>query len=382
MASFSGPNLGNRMADDVPAIQVLLSSLAKLTPDSGNTDYPVGTKRLSESANGYEFQQWNGTNWVTLESWNINVQKVDGFSASTGTIANTIPVRDADGRLPGDLAGNAASATTAGALSETNPIGKGGTGATTVTEARNNLGVPPINHASMGTDFGIGTSTYYGHVMILDSTSNASDASTGIAASPKAVKAAYDRGTEGITAAATVQTNLTASISTQASRDAEQDTAITAVRNAMIPSGTKMLFNQSAAPTGWTKQTGVDNAALRVVSGTTGGGTGGSIAFSTLFATGKAVSLSGNVGATTLTTAQMPSHKHKIAHTQSYYYSSTGADALFSTTYSAKDNNYPDAAVNILNNTGSSSSHTHTLSGTASIALNVKYTDVIICKKD
>ena len=31
---------------------------------------------------------------------------------------------------------------------------------------------------------------------------------------------------------------------------------------------------------------------------------------------------------------------------------------------------------------GSGSSHTHSLSGTATIALNVKYTDVIICSKN
>ena len=57
-----------------------------------------------------------------------------------------------------------------------------------------------------------------------------------------------------------------------------------------FPSGTKMLFHQSAAPTGWTKQTTINDSALRVVSGTSGGGTGGSVAFSTLFATGKTYS--------------------------------------------------------------------------------------------
>ena len=48
---------------------------------------------------------------------------------------------------------------------------------------------------------------------------------------------------------------------------------------AAFPSGTKMLFQQTSAPTGWTKVTsGVDNKALRVVSGTVG--SGGSNAFS------------------------------------------------------------------------------------------------------
>lgn len=136
-----------------------------------------------------------------------------------------------------------------------------------------------------------------------------------------------------------------------------------------FPSGTKMLFNQSAAPTGWTKQTSVNDSALRVVSGN-GGGTGGSVAFSTLFTTGKTVSLSGNVGATTLTVSQMPSHSHTTV------YQSTG---------SSSKNSYASFGSGSMVHTGAnggSGSHTHSLSGTATIALNVKYTDVIICAKD
>ena len=146
-----------------------------------------------------------------------------------------------------------------------------------------------------------------------------------------------------------------------------------------FPSGTKMLFHQSAAPTGWTKQTSVNDSALRVVSGTSGGGTGGSVAFSTLFATGKTVSLSGNVGATTLTVSQMPSHSHivtrnvDISNNAAY---DVGSKDTVGNYDSSNEWNYKTSS------TGSSSSHTHTLSGTASIALNVKYTDVIICSKN
>jgi hypothetical protein len=64
--------------------------------------------------------------------------------------------------------------------------------------------------------------------------------------------------------------------------------------------GTVMLFVQTAAPTGWTKSTTHDNKALRVVSGSVT--TGGTQNFTAV--------LNGNVGATTLTTAQMPSHTH------------------------------------------------------------------------
>lgn len=184
MASFSGPKLSNRIADDVPGIQALLSSLAKLTPDSGNSDYPIGTKRVAETTKGYEFQQYNGTGWVTLEKWNIDAQKVDGYSASTGTTVNTIPVRNANGKLPGDILGNANTANTAVALSATNPVNMGGTGATTAAQARANLVVPPKSHASSSTEYGAGSSTQYGHVKSHDSPDATKTAATGHAFSP------------------------------------------------------------------------------------------------------------------------------------------------------------------------------------------------------
>jgi hypothetical protein len=81
-----------------------------------------------------------------------------------------------------------------------------------------------------------------------------------------------------------------------------------------IPSGTVMLFGQTAAPTGFTKLTDQDNAALRVVSGTAS--TGGSVNFSTAFAsqtpTGSVSVTGGSVGNTTLSTPQIPSHTHSL----------------------------------------------------------------------
>ena len=52
-----------------------------------------------------------------------------------------------------------------------------------------------------------------------------------------------------------------------------------------FPSGTKQVFFQASAPTGWTQDTAaaaLANAAMRVVVGT-GGGTGGSDTFQTTF---------------------------------------------------------------------------------------------------
>jgi hypothetical protein len=78
-----------------------------------------------------------------------------------------------------------------------------------------------------------------------------------------------------------------------------------------FPSGTVMLFAQTNAPTGFTKNTTTgDNSALRVVTGTAS--TGGSVAFTTAFAS-QAVTItavSGSAGNTTLSTPQIPSHTH------------------------------------------------------------------------
>jgi hypothetical protein len=45
----------------------------------------------------------------------------------------------------------------------------------------------------------------------------------------------------------------------------------------IFPAGTALLFPQVSAPTGWTKVTSANDRALRVVSGSTGGETGGTL---------------------------------------------------------------------------------------------------------
>ena len=69
-------------------------------------------------------------------------------------------------------------------------------------------------------------------------------------------------------------------------------------------SGTKMLFQQTSAPVGWTKDTTHDNKALRVVTGTAG--SGGSVNFTTAFA-------NQSVGGTALTEANLPAHLHTFS---------------------------------------------------------------------
>jgi hypothetical protein len=143
--------------------------------------------------------------------------------------------------------------------------------------------------------------------------------------------------------------------------------------------GTLMLFQQTAAPTGWTKQTTHNDKSLRVVSGTAS--SGGTTAFSTVFAnqtptfTGSIGSLAG--GATTLSTAQMPSHSHSYSQTISIY--PPGG---------LTEGNGPNSSQSAdTGSTGGGTSHSHSISGTpggtnGAVTLNVQYVDLIIASKD
>jgi hypothetical protein len=148
-------------------------------------------------------------------------------------------------------------------------------------------------------------------------------------------------------------------------------------------SGTVMLFAQTAAPTGWTKNTTTgDNSALRVVTGTAS--TGGSQGFTTAFAsqtpTGSVTisSVSGSAGATTLTTPQIPSHSHPINVF-------VGGSQNPSNTIAGTNPAVPLQGTQASNATGGGGDHTHpfsfssgsgTFSGNA-INLAVQYIDVI-----
>ena len=118
-----------------------------------------------------------------------------------------------------------------------------------------------------------------------------------------------------------------------------------------------MLFVQTAAPTGWTKSTTHDNKALRVVSGTAS--TGGSVAFTTAFASGL------SAGNTTLSTAQMPSH----THFSGVYVQTSTCGGPYPSAPSTDGSGSPITT----GGAGSSSSHNHTIPSFA-----VSYVDVII----
>ena len=166
---------------------------------------------------------------------------------------------------------------------------------------------------------------------------------------------------------------------------------------AAFPSGTKMIFNQASAPTGWTKVTSnVDNKALRVVSGS-GGGTGGSVAFTTAFgtksisATASSENTGGSVSGHTLTESEMPSHSHvgvKVWRHQSSpnlgYAAGFQGLTWYGRSFASATTDYNTTS------TGGGGSHTHGFTGGAhnhsisvgNVDLQVSYIDVIVAQKD
>jgi hypothetical protein len=146
-----------------------------------------------------------------------------------------------------------------------------------------------------------------------------------------------------------------------------------------IPAGSVVLFYQSAAPTGWTQVTTQNNKALRVVSGT-GGVSGGTTAFSSVFTNqtvSTSVSISGTTGATTLSEAQMPSHVHSL--NLNINSGPFGGGVSFDATTNFGSPN--------TSSTGGNGSHTHSFSGSGSgtssaVTLNVQYIDIILCSKN
>ncbi|WP_421865128.1 phage tail protein [Motiliproteus sp.] len=162
--------------------------------------------------------------------------------------------------------------------------------------------------------------------------------------------------------------------------------------DSLLPAGTRMLFVQSAAPIGWTKVTTHDNKALRVVSGN-GGGVGGSVDFTAAF---KNQLVSGSISSTTatgsvsvsghtLSTSQMPAHKHNIKHgpyggdpetISSDGWNGSGNYSRTRTSLSAGGNGSHNHGASFTGN-----AHSHGFSGTA-INMAVKYVDTIIAQKD
>jgi hypothetical protein len=136
--------------------------------------------------------------------------------------------------------------------------------------------------------------------------------------------------------------------------------------------GTAMLFIQTSAPTGWTKQTGTDNAGLRLVSGTAS--SGGTANFTDAF-TSRTIAQA-NLPNVNLTAASDGAHTHTFTYGVN---SIAGSPAVQFVTTIAQTGQSQNV------NTQSNGAHTHNVplggSGTA-MDFAVKYKDVIHATKD
>lgn len=132
-------------------------------------------------------------------------------------------------------------------------------------------------------------------------------------------------------------------------------------------SGTRIGFQQTAAPTGWTKDTtaAINDSILRLVTGSVTP-SGGSVAFSTWNA--QTVT-----GGTAISTAQMPAHTHTSSWTGANDFNQGG---LPSGAVRNPDDNPQGTFTTTSASTGSTASHDHSLTH------GVKYYDFIIAAKD
>lgn len=134
----------------------------------------------------------------------------------------------------------------------------------------------------------------------------------------------------------------------------------------MDPVGTRMAFQQTTPPTGWTKETGAtyNDAVTKFTTGTVA--VSGSVAFSTLFAS---QTLTGTVGSDTPSIAKTAAHDHTYTRTTSTTGSfNSGPDGGLST------------STQNTSSVGSGTAHNHSLTMNA-LNMAVKYVEQSIGQK-
>ena len=153
---------------------------------------------------------------------------------------------------------------------------------------------------------------------------------------------------------------------------------------------TKMLFYQASCPVGWT-DAGLSDRALRVVASGSGGTTGGSVGFSSIFGAGKVT------GSHVLTIGETPvkSHSHGVtdpSHSHSMNninnsvgtggggtscsnaYADPGSSGSYASCIGAMNGSPTGISINATQDTAATG-HDHTLS------LDLTYANVLVCQK-
>ena len=371
---------------------------------TGSSLTSVGTLTAGALGTGFTtvVTAQGGTGQTTYANGELLIGKADGTLAKATLTASTgVTITNGDGSITISATGSGGTVTS---VTATSPVAS--TGGNT----------PDISIQD-------GTTTQKGAVQLEDSTSSTS---TIKAATPNSVKSAYDLADAALPKAGGTLTgdvtlgnqsdlrfgeatangtnyvafqapaSITADV-TWTLPDADGTTGQALTTNGTgtlswaaaggngFDTGTVMLFQQTSAPTGWTKLTTHDNKALRIVSGTVG--SGGSTAFTSVFASRtpsgsvSGSNSSGSVSAHTLTTSQIPSHSHSFP-----IHSHSGSNG----TFTEGGANTAVSATKNTDSTGGGSSHTHgftdpTWSGSftgSAMDFAVQYVDVIMASKD
>jgi len=137
-----------------------------------------------------------------------------------------------------------------------------------------------------------------------------------------------------------------------------------------FPSGTSMLFQQAAAPVGWTRATHHNDKAIRITNGTVS--TGGHHPFNTVF--GKT-----STNDHTLSSSQVPSHNHNATGSNWNYTGAFAPSNLNRGGTFSPGNRHVSAWWNLgggIGASGGGGGHSHTMD------IRVAYVDVLIAIKD
>lgn len=166
--------------------------------------------------------------------------------------------------------------------------------------------------------------------------------------------------------------------------DAGRLTSAVTGSSGSVPVGTTTYFFQAGAPTGWTQIGSLSDIALRVVSGT-GGGTGGTVPFSTVFSSSAVFSggvsfTSGTVNATVLDQSQLAYHNHIWAVADDLGAGGGGNPDAQGTAPPAVGNWFTSPA-------GNSEAHDHSIAGASGGAFfnanfGLQYINCILCSKN
>ena len=153
--------------------------------------------------------------------------------------------------------------------------------------------------------------------------------------------------------------------------------------------GTLTFFQQTSAPTGWTKQTTNNDYTLRVTSGSTGGTLTNSGNFTTVLSASTmwSATVSSVSGSLTAAAADLPAHTHNVTVNSTVANIPPGQVLQVNAgSVSLAGAPSPASPTTATGSGGTNGTHAHTLSGSGTMsggpaAFEIQYVDFILAAK-